>query len=264
MPWLSYFDRFIPGTSTLERIRNLLFHDVVELRGTFVGGDGTPLKSERVSIAGGQLQLPKIAYQASALQKYPDNGGGVLPTQTGGAANGNALLKLPATVLQSQAAGLDSTGLLVVVTSGNALGEVRRIETKATSAGSQIVSVNANWASPRVPAAGDTIELLVDCRELNTIMVMGECSSSTNAPTVRFIGWPITLSLATTPVAILPPRVRDSAQTLVNTGEALDAIEGGAYCPTEPWTMESRGFLGFQVYLKAISAGNCSLFAGAR
>lgn len=262
--WRGFFSRFIPGTSTLEEINARISHSPVSGRGGFAGATSPASKSEIFAMSGGQLQLLKIARRATAVQLYPDAGTGILPTQTGGAANGNALLKLASGVLQTQAAGLTPVGMLVVITSGVALGEVRRIESWVS--GTQVATVGANWVTPRVPAAADTYDLLIDCEDLNTILVKGECSVSTNYPTLRFVGWPVPLSMeTTTPVALIPPTVWDSATALVNTTIALRTIEGGAYCQTEPWTMDSRGLMGFQVYLQAVTnGGDVSLWAGAR
>src|SRR5262245_6932273 len=142
LPDATLLVRPVPAGGTTENVRGIQIDDPVDNSSAKISGvvlfPALQLKlGHQLSTAGGHVN-----------KEFPDDGGGVLPTAPVSGTN----LKLSATVLQSQQATLDPRGMLVMIVSGAAAGQVRRIT--GWTAGTQTVVVNRTWDGT-APAAGD-------------------------------------------------------------------------------------------------------------
>jgi len=262
-----YFKRAIPSGAVdgaaIEGIGMLRTSDPVEGVGAFAGNllSDQKIGREMYAVFGGELRLVKVATQLVVGQVgnvYPDKGG-ALPAAP--AANGGTTLTLNTAALQVHTG--DPTGLLVVMTSGAAVGRARRI-VGWNDQGNAIVDVHRAWATAEgVPAEGDTYELLVDCRYLSELVLKTEYETDSILATVNLLLWDFPFKAVSTDAWRAPLMAPDYSREIANL-----AFQGGTgetnYYHGQVFNVGTRGFLGAQVRLRALTGGKVSFWMGAR
>jgi len=233
MPSRSTVSRVDPGGSQLWG--TLQYDD--EIEGT------TSVQHELIGQYGSPLSLQCIADAVNTVKEYPDDGTGVA---AGVAAGTITTTSVPLT-------NIDIDGLLVAITAASTgIGQVRRI----VSHSGQVMTLNRNWTT--TPTGTVNYVLLLDLFKLNQMMLKAEHSNVNETDYLDIV-----MTLFDVPIVGTrgPRRIQDAPVRLMNLGYSV-GVTKAAFSHVQGYSLASRGAVGGKVYLKAISAGTTSLWAG--
>lgn len=226
--------RQVPDSGTLENIGVLEYTDLIS---------GAAVKGEQVAQYGSPLQLVELAAAQSTLDRnYPYDG--ATPTFASNPSGAN---------IDLQGDADPKEGMLLVVTTGSAIGEVRTITGVSAATVTLDVAITASL--------GDSYTLLADGYRMSKLIVKTEFQTVGASGVVipMFFDFPRVPDATETkrkPVAYFDREV--SIKSLDITEEVTQA----GYNHGTAFAVDLRGAIGVKIRLKSISAGALSLWCG--
>lgn len=226
--------RQVPSGGTTESIGVLEFTDLLT---------GNTTKGEQVAEYGSPLQLVELASQQTTVDRnYPYDGAS--PVYAGSPSG---------STIELASGAAPKPGMLLVTTSGSAIGEVRLI----TGVAAQVVTLDA---APTA-ASGDSYTLLADGYRMSKLIVKTEFqtagASAVLVPMLfDFPRAPDATETARKPIAYYDRLV--SIQSL----DITDEVTESGYKHGTAFAVDLRGAIGAKIRLKSISTGGLSVWCG--
>jgi len=209
------------------------------------------VKTELFHQTGYPWSFTKLAHQTTTVSRvYPYDGDGVIDAYSAGTPS----ITLDATGVD---ANLEGVGLLVMLTSGAGIGEIRRIVSYVSA--SRVATLNAAYTS--APSAGHSYTLLVDLWKLNQLHVKLELNASTATLSCAFRPMLYDRGRNAQDAGLRIPRCTVLPTVEVGHSNTNTAVTEGGYYHMNAYTIVSRGAVGAKILMESCSSTAFSLWA---